>query len=200
MYFPREDCPIFLMTDACDYGIGTYCFQLVDNLEQSVALVSKSLNDTQYKWSIIQKEAYAIFYALKQLRSILRDRHFTIQCDNSGLTFLRTDSNPMVYRWLIDTQKYDYAIEDILGVNNPVADGFSRLVQNNMKPEMIASLLPPKPIPENLKILIWKVHNSVTGHQGFERTLRMLTTLSSSDSNVTLITKPVPFLRTHIKQ
>jgi hypothetical protein len=46
----------------------------------------------------------------------------------------------MVYRWLVDTQEYDYAIEDILGVNNPVADGFSRLVQNNMKPEMICYL------------------------------------------------------------
>jgi hypothetical protein len=59
------------MTDACDYGIGAYCYQLVDNNEQSVALVSKSLNDTQFKWSILQKEAYAIFYALKQLRAIL---------------------------------------------------------------------------------------------------------------------------------
>jgi hypothetical protein len=54
------------MTDACDYGIGAYCYQLVDNNEQSVALVSKSLNDTQFKWSILQKEAY-VFYALKQL-------------------------------------------------------------------------------------------------------------------------------------
>jgi hypothetical protein len=61
-------------------------------------------------------------------------------------------------------------------------------------------LLPPKPIPEYLQILIGKIHNSVTGHHRFERTLRMLTTPSSSDSNVTLITKPVPFLRTHIKQ
>jgi hypothetical protein len=69
-----------------------------------------------------------------------------------------------------------------------------------MKQEMIASLLPPKPIPEYLQILIGKVHDSVTGHHRFERTLRMLTTPSSSDSNVTRITKPVPFLRTHIKQ
>jgi hypothetical protein len=75
------------MTDACDYGIGAYCYQLVDNNEQSVALVSKSLNDTQFKWSILQKEAYAIFYALKQLRAILRDRHFTVQCDNRGYVF-----------------------------------------------------------------------------------------------------------------
>jgi transposase InsO family protein len=202
MYFPREDSPIFLMTDACDYGIGAYCFQLVDNKEQSVALVSKSLNDTQYKWSILQKEAYAIFYALKQLRAILRDRHFTIQCDNRGYVFLRTDSNPMVHRWLVDTQEFDYAIEDILGKHNPVADGFSRLVKNNMTPGLIASLQPPLPIPEFLKILIGKVHNSISGHHGFERTLRMLTTPSSSDSKITLVNKnePIPFLRTHIKQ
>ncbi len=201
MYFPRDDCPIFLMTDACDYGIGAYCYQLVDNKEQSVALVSKSLNDTQFKWSILQKEAYAIFYALKQLRPILRDRHFTVQCDNRGYVFLRTDSNPMVHRWLVDTQEFDYSLEDILGKHNPVADGFSRLVENHMTKEVIASLLPPPPMPEYLQVLIGKVHNSVSGHHGFERTLRMLTTPSSSDSTVTLVNKSsIPFLRTYIKQ
>jgi hypothetical protein len=69
-----------------------------------------------------------------------------------------------------------------------------------MKPEMIASLLPPKPIPEYLQILIGNAHNSITGHHVFERTLRMLTTPNSSNSTVTLITKPVQLLRTHIKQ
>ena len=65
---------------------------------------------------------------------------------------------------------------------------------------MIASLLPPEPIPEFLLLLFAKVHNSVSGHHGFERTLRMLTTPSSADSSVTLIKKQTPNLRTHIKQ
>ena len=38
------------------------------------------------------------------------------------------------------------------------------------------------------------------GHRGVERTLRMLTTPSSKDSNVTLIKRNTPYLRTHIKQ
>jgi hypothetical protein len=75
------------MTDACDYGIGAYCYQLVDNNEQSVALVSKSLNDTQFKWSILQKEAYAIFYALKQLRAILRDHFLQYSVITEGMCF-----------------------------------------------------------------------------------------------------------------
>jgi transposase InsO family protein len=200
MFFPREDCPIFLQTDACDYGIGAYCFQLVDNEEQPVAFVSKSLSSTQFKWSIIQKEAYALYYALRQLKAILRDRHFTAQIDNRGLKFMRTDSNPMVYRWLVDVQEFDFTLEDILGTNNPVADGISRLVENNMTPGMIASLLPPEPIPDYLRILIGKVHNSASGHHGVERTLRMLTTPTSKDSKVTLIKERTPFLRSHVKQ
>jgi hypothetical protein len=103
MFFPRVDCPIFLQTDSSDYGIGAYCFQLVDNVKQPVAFVSKTLTATQFKWAIIQKEAYAIFYALRNLRAILRDRHFILQTDNRGLRFMRTDANPMVYRWLVDT-------------------------------------------------------------------------------------------------
>jgi hypothetical protein len=70
-----------------------------------------------------------------------------------------------------------------------------------MTKEVIASLLPPSPIPEYIQVLIGKVHNSVSGHHDFERTLRMLTTASSSDSTVTLVNKKsVPILRAHIKQ
>jgi transposase InsO family protein len=200
MFFPRDDCPIFLMTDACNFGIGGYCFQLVDNKEQPVAFVSKALSLTQYKWSILQKEAYAIYYALRMLRAILRDRRFTVQTDNRGLAFMKTDSNPMVYRWLVDVQEFDFNTEDILGKFNYVSDPISRLVANNMPADMIASLLPPTPIPMYLQILIGKVHSTVTGHHGVERTLRMLTTPSSADSNVTLITEHVPNLRSHVKR
>jgi hypothetical protein len=200
MFFPREDCPIFLQTDASDYEIGAYCFQLVDNVEQPVAFVSKSLTATQYKWAIIQKKAYSMFYAFRQLKTILRDRSFTVQTDSRGFRLMRNDSSPMVYRWLVDTQEYDFKLEDILGINNPVADGLSRLVANNMTLEVIASLLPPEPIPEYLYILIGKVHNGVSGHHGVERTLRMLTTPTSADSKVTLIKERTPFLRSHVKQ
>jgi hypothetical protein len=58
----------------------------------------------------------------------------------------------MVYCWLVDVQEYDLTLEDILGVDNPVADGFSRLVANSMTPEIIASLLSPEPIPDYLKL------------------------------------------------
>ncbi len=137
---------------------------------------------------------------MRNLKGILRDRPFTLQTDNRGLRYMRTDTNPMVYRWLVDIQEYDFKLEDILGKDNPVADGFSRLVANNMPAKLIAMLSPPIQIPEHLQVLIGKVHNSISGHHGLERTLRMLTTPSSPDSTVILVDSKTPKLRNHIKQ
>jgi hypothetical protein len=104
---------------------------------------------------------------------------------------MRTDANSMVYRWLVDIQEYEFTLEHILGKNNPVADGFSRLVANNMPNDIIAMLAPPKKIQEQLQVLIGKVHNSVSGHHGLERTLR---TPSSADSTVILVNPKTPSL------
>ena len=50
-----------ILTDASDYGVGGYLFQVVDGIDHPVAFVSKSLSKTELRWSVIQKEAYAIF-------------------------------------------------------------------------------------------------------------------------------------------
>ena len=62
LYFIHDTAPIVLMTDASDYGVGGYLYQEVDGKQQLVALVSKALSPTQLRWSVIQKEAYGIFY------------------------------------------------------------------------------------------------------------------------------------------
>jgi RNase H-like domain found in reverse transcriptase len=76
--FLSDTDPIYLHTDALDYGVGGYFSQLVDGKETPIAFVSKSLNDAQLRWAVIQKEAYAIFFACTYLQSPLRDRSFTI--------------------------------------------------------------------------------------------------------------------------
>ena len=52
--------PIYLHTDASDYGVGAYIFQLVDDQETPIAFVSKSLSKAQLRW--VQKEAYAFLF------------------------------------------------------------------------------------------------------------------------------------------
>ena len=67
MYFVDPDLQVFVHTDASDYRIGGYMFQIVDEIERPCAFVSKSLSVLQIRWPTIQKEAYGIFYTCVHL-------------------------------------------------------------------------------------------------------------------------------------
>ena len=115
LYFANNDDPITLMTDASDYGIGGHLTQEVEGQHRTIAFVSKSLTEGQLRWSVIQKEAYAIFYCCTHLEHLLRDRHFTIKTDHKNLTFLSLDSNAIVILWYIALQELDYSLEFVPG-------------------------------------------------------------------------------------
>ena len=53
MHFMSDTAPITLYTEASDYGVGGYLFQKVDGIDQPVAFVSRSLNRSQLRWSVI---------------------------------------------------------------------------------------------------------------------------------------------------
>ena len=107
--------PIFVQTDASDFGIGAYLFQLVDGTEQPISFISKSLNVTERKWSTIEKEAFAIFYALQKWEEYLRDVKFTLQTDHKNLTYINLESKQKVQRWKLAIQSFDFWIEHIAG-------------------------------------------------------------------------------------
>ena len=90
MYFMSDNAPITLHTDASDYGVG--------GVNQPIAFVSKSLTSAQLRWSVIQKEAYGIYYSCMYLESLLRDRPFTIRTDHRNLLFIKQYSNRMIVR------------------------------------------------------------------------------------------------------
>ena len=96
LFFYDETAPIFLLTDASDYGIGGYLYQLVDGKEQPVAFVSKSLSGPQLRWPTIQKEAYAVFYCITHLEYLLRDRKFCLMTDHINLVYINKSVNMMV--------------------------------------------------------------------------------------------------------
>jgi hypothetical protein len=45
-----KDTPIFLQTDASNYGIGAYLFQIVDGVERPIAILSKGLSKTELNY------------------------------------------------------------------------------------------------------------------------------------------------------
>ena len=132
MHFISDTAPITLHTDASNYGVGGYLFETVDGIDQPVAFVSRSLNKSQLRWSVIQKEAYGIFFPCMYLQSLLRDRFFTIRTDHRNLLFITEASNPMIVRWYMALSEFSFTLEFIPGVDNDIADSLSRLCRNNM--------------------------------------------------------------------
>ena len=65
MHFLSDTDPIYLHTDASDYGVGAYLFQLVDGQETPIAFVSKSLNKAQLR---------GLLYRKKHMLSFIRAR------------------------------------------------------------------------------------------------------------------------------
>jgi transposase InsO family protein len=98
-------------------------------MEQPIRFLSKSLNQTQSRWSTIEKEAYAIYYALTKLEDLLGGGvEFTIRTDHSNLLFLNQYGSRKVLNWKLAIQHFNCTIEHIPGKLNIPADTFSRLV------------------------------------------------------------------------
>jgi len=66
-----DNVPITLQTDAFDFGIGGYLFQTVDGLLQVIMCIRKAFIGAQLRWSISEKEYFAVFYCLKVLENML---------------------------------------------------------------------------------------------------------------------------------
>jgi transposase InsO family protein len=184
MYFVDPDIPLYLHTDASDYGMGGYLFQIVDEVERPIAFVSRSFSESQLRWSTIQKEAYGIFRSCKEFDALIRDMKFILRTDHKNLLFIAEDSNPMIIRWYMAMQELDFTIEHIAGIKNLVADWLSRLCINRMQefpkeyqPEEIflSAILRDYKIPPDKRILINQVHNTLSGHHGVQRTMKKLT-------------------------
>jgi hypothetical protein len=175
LFFLNDDAPVCLHTDASNYGIGGYLFQIVDNVQQPISFISKTLTSTEIRWSTPEKEGYAIFYCLMKLEHLLRDCHFTLRTDHKNLTFLNTDFREKVKRWKLAIQHFDFNIEYIKGEANIEADGFSRLCPLPSEQESISYLnVLVERLPQDVYDKLRMVHNTTLGHSGVEKTIQRL--------------------------
>jgi len=103
--------PVYLQADNSDYGMGSYLYQLENEVKLPHAFLSKSswLTPQERRWATPDKEAYAIIYALLKLRYLIRDTHFAPLTDHKNLIFINLDFKRRVKRWtLIMIQEYDF--------------------------------------------------------------------------------------------
>jgi transposase InsO family protein len=128
IHFPVPGVPFRVYTDASDCGIGAVLSQMVDEKEQYVSFVAKSLNPAQRNYSATKRECLAIVFALQRFREYLLLSHFELFTDHRALTFMFTQKhlNPMLMEWVDTLLDYDFAVTHLPGVQNVLADALSR--------------------------------------------------------------------------
>jgi hypothetical protein len=182
LFFLDDDSPIVLQTDASDYGIGAYLYQIREfdgrRLERPVFIISKSLSEVQQRWHTPEKEAYAIYYALIKLRHLLIDRKFLIHTDHKNLTYLNDGTSKKMLRWKQEVAEYDATVGYIKGVDNSVGDPMSRLVrrvENASKGSLpvldinLSMSIAPKAITDENRKRFHMVHGPLVGHRGYDK-------------------------------
>jgi hypothetical protein len=156
LYFRDQSAPLRVYTDASDYGIGAFLCQVIDDVEQPVAFISKTLSKAEKKWSVYEKEAFAIFYSLRKLEHYLQGTKFTLFTDHKNLTYLNKDPSPKFMRWKVAVQEYNFDVAYIEGHKNVLVDGFSRFCPKDLEAELeppdrtIAMFLESYPLEEQV--------------------------------------------------
>jgi len=122
--------PFDIFVDASEKSVSGILTQQDSNGHYSpIAFFSQKLNDTQHKWSTVEREAYAVVVALRKYRSWLFRCLVQIHSDHNQLTYL-TDSVPRsakLMRWALALQEFQIEFKYRKGKCNLADDCLSRL-------------------------------------------------------------------------
>ena len=119
-----------LYTDASDKAIGAILVQKNDDgMECVIAYLSHKLSETQRRWATIEREGFAVIYALKRFHPYLFGAQFEIHTDHKPLKSLFSAEirNSKLQRWAIQISEYGAPIMYHPGKLNIRADMLSRI-------------------------------------------------------------------------
>ncbi|XP_062714146.1 uncharacterized protein K02A2.6-like [Aedes albopictus] len=129
----NSDMPIKLYCDASNEGIGAVIVhEFPDKSERPISFASRVFKKHVAGYSVIDKEALAIYYGINKFNTYLQGRHFKLMTDHKPLTSLFSPKGVpetaagRLQRWAVFLSNCDYEIQHVKGVRNVPADFLSR--------------------------------------------------------------------------
>lgn len=133
--FPDFSRPFHIATDASNTGVGGVLFQPDEGSDEVtahniVAIHSKKLTPTQYRYSAYKKELLAIVQCLRQFHTFVWGRMDNVlHTDHKPLTWMlqSVDLSQALQQWLDVILDYRFEIRHRPGILNVLPDALSRM-------------------------------------------------------------------------
>ena len=130
-YFDRNKDHI-IQTDASKTGLSAVLLQE----GQPVVYASRTLTDTEHRYSNIERELLGVVFGLKRLHHYTFGKPITVETDHQPLTSIWkktiATSSPRLQRLLLRLAQYDVHIEYLRGRENVIADTLSRVTSTKI--------------------------------------------------------------------
>ena len=139
-----DAAPVILACDASPVGVGCV-LSIVDKsrVERPVAFYSRSLTETERRYSQTDREGLAVIAGLARFNYYLAGREFTIRTDHKPLLGMLGGNKPVsmmasprVTRWAMLLSGYKYRMEYVPGTKQGNCDGLSRLPVPAASPQL----------------------------------------------------------------
>lgn len=128
--YPDFDKTFILNTDASEFAVGGVLQQHDNNGHlRPITFFSRTLNESEVKYSTIEREALAVVYGLTVNRSIILGFPVKVASDHRPLVWLFNYAGPnsRILRWQMSVADFELEVTYIAGKQNCVADALSRI-------------------------------------------------------------------------
>lgn len=139
-----EKRPLFLACDASEKGVGAVLFHKANDQIQPIVFASRKLRSAETKYSVIDREALAIFFGIQKFDQYLRGTKFTLVTDHKPLIHVLGPQrnlpkliNNRLIRWALIIGSYDYDVVFTKGQLNFIADYLSRMPNPDERPSRV---------------------------------------------------------------
>ncbi|VDC04642.1 unnamed protein product [Peniophora sp. CBMAI 1063] len=128
---PSLPDPIWIVCDASTSGVGAMYGQGSDwKTCRPAGFMSKKFTSAQMNYAVREMETLAILSALLKWEDKLLGYPIRVITDHKALEFFKSTNqrmlNPRQSRWMTFLERFHYTIEYVKGLENVVADAFSR--------------------------------------------------------------------------